>query len=1189
MTIEELPDYPAIKQINTALWRTGRTRGAAVLVGAGFSRNAERIHDGTPLPPDWIGITRAMQEKLNYAVNETRDPLRVAEELVASLGRNALDSLLRELIPDDQWIPGRLHNKLVALNWVDILTTNWDTLLERAAALNLGQSYDTVRCLEDLATTRAPRVIKLHGSLPANRPFIVSEEDYRTYPAKFAPFVNLVQQVLLENELCLFGFSGDDPNFLKWSGWIRDHLGVSARRIYLIGVLNLRPAQRRLLEQRNISPVDLAPLVEGMEISHKNAVAIEILLDHFRDHQPTAAWEWKSGEAGRYPHAHPVLPPEQLAERFAKVPDEWAEARRSYPGWAVCPREVRDELRRHTYDWLANSKVVESANPLLRGRFAYEATWRIETALLPVTGYENLLVRILDDPSSWENLIERDFVITVLLRSARETRDEESFRRWSSEIESRREQNPEAASFLSYERALWARDGLDFVELQSLVPAIDGKDPLWRLRKASLYAELGEFEAAKSLAKESLAESRNQYLRDRDSIWALSRVAWTRNVARQYRNWNESFEASRDDMDISSLDLRLHETKCEPWDWIRGLDELIAKSLGELEDTSESVDLQFEAGTYRERGNILHFGSWIGQPLFDCFRLSDVIGFPSRTNNAICLSDRMEKADPLGDGETDENFLRILRTIQADGKESLERHFGRLAVAKLEMSRVEFLIKVLSGSLMFGLERLQQREGWPDQYWSRRCAQYAEVLSRLMLCADGDRALKSFNASCSYARDDRWHSAELFDALGHLVERSLSSIPPAKRGGILTQLLNFPLPDEIGLVIHLQAKWPDASYWLKDGVLTQPSETTPFDKRIDELIHFVRIGSPETRAQAANRLIRLQIGGLLHAGQLQLLSDALWIRRSNDTGFPADTHLYPHVFLEIPAPPDVRPRELIKNPSCITGFSHFLTTLANISKRSRMKQEESQLIFCKEEALPFLSSLLSWVPLPVRAPDINSVGRENHSTFQAMGTVIADEILPLFGVDELDRTYADRILERAKTAPSFVQAYPELVRIFPGLERLLTQGILDAMVSPQSNDAWCGFNAIYRWIRGHQRGALQELPRRLVEGLLWVVDTRREPGMLHALVDARHLAESGLFEEADKERLAHTLELIFSETTYEVAKPSTSLTFIRASCVRLACAFKTIGFHSSAINLWLGLLHHDCLPEVRFAGEVDVE
>ena len=36
MNIEDLPDFPALQQLARALWRQGTTRGAAVLVGAGF-------------------------------------------------------------------------------------------------------------------------------------------------------------------------------------------------------------------------------------------------------------------------------------------------------------------------------------------------------------------------------------------------------------------------------------------------------------------------------------------------------------------------------------------------------------------------------------------------------------------------------------------------------------------------------------------------------------------------------------------------------------------------------------------------------------------------------------------------------------------------------------------------------------------------------------------------------------------------------------------------------------------------------------------------------------------------------------------------------------------------------------------------------------------------------------------------
>lgn len=60
----------------------------------------------------------------------------------------------------------------------------------------------------------APRIIKLHGSFPSQRPFIITEEDYRTYSKRFAAMVNTVQQALLEKVFCMIGFSCEDSDFL---------------------------------------------------------------------------------------------------------------------------------------------------------------------------------------------------------------------------------------------------------------------------------------------------------------------------------------------------------------------------------------------------------------------------------------------------------------------------------------------------------------------------------------------------------------------------------------------------------------------------------------------------------------------------------------------------------------------------------------------------------------------------------------------------------------------------------------------------------------------------------------------------------------------------------------------------------------------------------------------------------------
>ena len=253
--VTSIQDFPALQQLAKALWgRDSSRRGAAVLVGAGFSLNATLLSTYTPKPPLWSDLCNKMTYELYGASKDLKanDPLRLAEEYRAYLGQAALDSLVRGIIHDEAWLPGPHHKALLALPWSDVLTTNWDTLLERAA-LEIGNSfYDVVRMTADLAQARAPRIVKLHGSIGTSEHFTIAEEDYRIYPIRFAAFVNFARQVFIENELCLVGFSGDDPNFLQWSGWVRDHLAGSARRIYLVGVLSLGASKRKLLESRTL-------------------------------------------------------------------------------------------------------------------------------------------------------------------------------------------------------------------------------------------------------------------------------------------------------------------------------------------------------------------------------------------------------------------------------------------------------------------------------------------------------------------------------------------------------------------------------------------------------------------------------------------------------------------------------------------------------------------------------------------------------------------------------------------------------------------------------------------------------------------------------------------------------------------------------------------------------------------------
>ena len=52
---------------------------------------------------------------------------------------------------------------------------------------------------------------------------------------------------------------------MRHAGWVRDHLGSSSRRIFLIGALSLSASKRKYLEDKIIALIGLAPLVCTIE------------------------------------------------------------------------------------------------------------------------------------------------------------------------------------------------------------------------------------------------------------------------------------------------------------------------------------------------------------------------------------------------------------------------------------------------------------------------------------------------------------------------------------------------------------------------------------------------------------------------------------------------------------------------------------------------------------------------------------------------------------------------------------------------------------------------------------------------------------------------------------------------------------------------------------------------------------
>ena len=66
------PDQSALDQLSRALWGIGSVRGAAILVGAGLSKNAQRPGDDTLHPPLWFELLTRLTDRLYPGDTESK-------------------------------------------------------------------------------------------------------------------------------------------------------------------------------------------------------------------------------------------------------------------------------------------------------------------------------------------------------------------------------------------------------------------------------------------------------------------------------------------------------------------------------------------------------------------------------------------------------------------------------------------------------------------------------------------------------------------------------------------------------------------------------------------------------------------------------------------------------------------------------------------------------------------------------------------------------------------------------------------------------------------------------------------------------------------------------------------------------------------------------------------------------------
>lgn len=1197
--LEHLPDFPAIQEIQNALWQRGGLRGAAVMIGAGFSRLAHLASANARQPPLWKDFRREMGQRLGYPDTASFDALKLAQEFQVALGGNALDGLIRDLVRDDEWTPGRHHERLLGLPWADVLTTNWDTLLERTEIDPDGPQYQIVRTVADIARTRAPRIVKLHGSLPSHAPFIFTEEDFRRYPDEFRPFVNTAQQVLLENELCLLGFSGDDPNFIRWAGWVRDQLGASARRIRLIDVLDITPSRRQLLEQQNVSVIDLSPLVAGLDESIRHAKALEMFLDGLWAAKPLPAHTWtKVGRA----HVGTEGPTDIQIETLAA---DWKADRLNYPGWIVAPPQERKLLRYETdrdfrtlFKAFATSKGQEDIGLLLR-----EALWRHEISFWPLSPDIETVAASFFDSETRGGLPQSDQaeMLAFLAAESRRRRDWTTFDRWIADLDGLTAED--AAAHSAYERALRARDELNFEAIATLTEAVRGRDPIWTLRRANLVMELGEPVRAAQTIREARRTIQARRRLDPNSIWLLSRQAWTHWVWRsaqwELRNLDDDSQNPPLDWDWP---IRYRANETDPWDELRAADVHIQDELAQArKDSRDERSSRFDPGIYSKSGRGTRYTSHtVVGSADELTRLADRIGLPRSIGHSDVIGSRIAYALEVTPNISEAELWLAARHIPSAKDGLINQRFGRVHIARMPLEFVQALAAALTRAIEFGVPRLKRAADGSGNWrspWLDRCVRWTELLSRLVFRLPPEEALGVWRTAIGLAHDRRWSHWWLFEPLAHLLRRSLEAIPPERRHEVALDVLTLPLPDEFEIAGQ-ERDWPEVIGHMSKAELRRDFSDTAWSSRISALIHQARVGESLTRTRAVWRLMSLhQAEGLTPTEQAEF-ANALWLRMRPDE-LPADLDLYDQVVLNCPEPSpghaDTVFRRAIHDRIAKGGWSEMDLIAAAQAARS----EARPCLPTPEIGLAAFRQLLDWSPRESTNDDEDDFSFEQRRE-SAVGSALAYAIMPVLTegqIDENDRSrWLSALLDPRK--PSTLRSAAQAMRLWPKEIELIVSRIRKALASGDQLSAQVGLEAAYQVQTLAAKGEIP-FPGLLAVDIVTSCAVRREPALPWSLQSARHLLDAGFLNSKDEqERLISGLEFLLTETAYANWKaddPRTpSLGLLRRECVRLAVRLIEAGRDDETLQAWLTVAANDPAPEVRFAvdefnGAIDGE
>lgn len=257
--------------------RASKNRKLVFFVGAGISRVSGY--------PGWRELIVSFHKEL-YGTTprelSNEECLRIAQVFYDSRGKESYDKVLERVFgaPHE---PNPIHWKMLALNPVHFITTNYDALIERAC-VRRGRNFEVISSDTDVANVDSPGyILKIHGDFRDGYDgdsIVLRESDYLNYENNYPLSINLVKTILSTHTVVFIGYGLGDHNVNYILNWVKQLQGEEFSAPFFIRTecCKLSDHDMTYYTKKGLRIIESARLVDTADHIERYAKALDGIL-----------------------------------------------------------------------------------------------------------------------------------------------------------------------------------------------------------------------------------------------------------------------------------------------------------------------------------------------------------------------------------------------------------------------------------------------------------------------------------------------------------------------------------------------------------------------------------------------------------------------------------------------------------------------------------------------------------------------------------------------------------------------------------------------------------------------------------------------------------------------------------------------------------------------------------------------